>query len=416
MKNLFLSIIFITATTILLSSCTEQFSEKGILPNQSNPNDLMLQPVNANNATKTEVPNDAYIIVYKDQTTDKELEDEVGEMDKSEGVKADRVYKNAIKGFAARLSPSVLNKLKNNPKVDFIEKDQVMSANALTVSTPSWGIDRIDQANLPLSNSFTYTSSGTGVDAYIIDTGILTSHTDFGGRAVGGYSSVVGTSSSDWIDANGHGTHVAGTVGGLNYGVAKNVNLIAVRVLDGNGSGTTSGVIDGINWAIAHHKTRSGTAVGNMSLGGGASTALDLAVSNAVAAKIVMCVAAGNNSANAANYSPARVSVAITVGATGAGSSYDAFATYSNYGSIVDILAPGTSIKSDYIGTTLSTAILSGTSMATPHVTGVVAQYLSKNPSALPSAVDTYLKSTSNKNKISGLRSGTVNSLLFSSN
>ncbi len=415
MKNLLLKTLWCILTAFLLESCTEQFSEKGILPNQSNPNDLMLQPVNANNATKTEVPNDAYIIVYKVQTTDKELEDEVGEMDKSEGVKADRVYKNAIKGFAARLSPSALNKLKNNPKVDFIEKDQAMSSNALTVSTPSWGIDRIDQANLPLSNSFTYTSSGTGVDAYIIDTGILTSHTDFGGRAVDGYSSV-GTSSSDWIDANGHGTHVAGTVGGTNYGVAQNVNLFAVRVLDGNGSGTTSGVIDGINWAIAHHKTRSGTAVGNMSLGGGASSALDLAVSNAVVAKIVMCVAAGNNSANAANYSPARVAAAITVGATGAGSKYDAFATYSNFGSIVDILAPGTSIKSDYIGSNTSTAILSGTSMATPHVSGVVAQYLSKNPSALPSAVDAYLKMTSTKNKITGLRSGTVNSLLFSTN
>lgn len=372
-------------------------------------------PSTSTSVNKTELPNDAYIIVYKDQTTDKEIEDEVGEMDKSEGVKADHVYKNAIKGFAARLSPSALNKLKNNPKVDFIEKDQIMSINATTVIAPSWGIDRLDQVSLPLSNSFSYTSNGTGVDAYIIDTGILISHSDFGGRASGGYSSV-GASSSDWIDGNGHGTHVAGTVGGNNYGVAKNVNLIAVRVLDAKGSGLTSGVIDGINWAIAHHKTRTGTAVANMSLGGGLSPALDLAVSNAVASNIVMCVAAGNNSANAAYYSPARVAVAITVGATGAASSYDAFATYSNYGSVVDILAPGTTIKSDYIGSNTSTAILSGTSMATPHATGVVAQYLSKNPSALPSAVDAYLKSTSTKNKITGVRSGTVNALLYSNN
>jgi len=240
---------------------------------------------------------------------------EVGEIDKSEGVKADHVYKNAIKGFAARLSPSAYNKLKNNPKVAFIEKDQVMSANALTVTPPSWGIDRIDQLSLPLSKSFTYTSNGAGVDAYIIDTGILISHTDFGGRAVGGYSSIGAT--TNWVDANGHGTHVAGTVGGTNYGIAKNVNLIAVRVLDANGSGSTSGVIDGINWAISRHKTKSGTAVANMSLGGGVSGALDLAVSNAVAANIVMCVAAGNSAANATNSSPARVSVAITVGATG---------------------------------------------------------------------------------------------------
>lgn len=412
MKNQRSKSILLIASAFLFYSCNEPFLEKGISPFLTNSSELLSQsPVVL---FKTEVPNDAYIIVYKDQTTDKEIDDEVGEMDKSEGVKADYVYKNAIKGFAARLSPTALTKLKNNAKVAFIEKDQVMSANALTVSTPSWGIDRIDQLNLPLSNSFTYTSNGTGVDAYIIDTGILISHTDFGSRAVGGYSSV--GSITNWIDANGHGTHVAGTVGGTNYGIAKNVNLIAVRVLDAKGSGTTSGVIDGINWAISHHKTRSGTAVGNMSLGGGASAALDLAVSNAVAANIVMCVAAGNNAANAVNYSPARVSVAITVGATGAGSNYDAFATYSNYGSIVDILAPGSSITSDWYLSTTSTAILSGTSMATPHVTGVVAQYLSKNTSAVPSAVATFIKNTSTKNKIMGLKLGTPNALLFSNN
>jgi subtilisin family serine protease len=412
MKNQRVKSILLIAATFLIYSCNEQFLEKGISPMQLNSSGLLSQsPIVA---SKTEVPNDAYIIVYKDETTDKEIEDEVGEIDKSEGVKADHVYKNAIKGFAARLSSSALTKLKNNPKVAFIEKDQVMSANAITVTTPSWGIDRIDQVSLPLSNSFTYTSTGTGIDAYIIDTGILISHTDFGGRAVGGYSSI-GTT-TNFIDQNGHGTHVAGTVGGTNYGVAKNVNLIAVRVLDANGSGTTSGVIDGINWAISHHKTKSGTAVANMSLGGGASSALDLAVSNAVAANIVMCVAAGNSAANAANYSPARVAAAITVGATGAGTNYDAYATYSNYGSIVDILAPGTSITSDWYLSNIATASLSGTSMATPHVTGVVAQYLSKNVSATPSAVQTFIKNTSTKNKITGVRTGTVNALLFSTN
>jgi subtilisin family serine protease len=411
MKNQRLKSILLIAAAFLLNSCSEQFLEKGLSPIQTNSSVFLSQsPVVS---SKTEVPNDAYIVVYKDQTTDKEIEDEVGEIDKSEGVKADHVYKNAIKGFAARLSPSAYNKLKNNAKVAFIEKDQVMSAN-VTVTPTSWGIDRIDQASLPLSKSFTYTSNGTGVDAYIIDTGILISHTDFGGRAVGGYSSIGAI--TNWVDANGHGTHVAGTVGGTNYGVAKKVNLIAVRVLDANGSGSTSGVIDGINWAISHHKTKSGTAVANMSLGGGASSALDLAVSNAVAANIVMCVAAGNSAANAANSSPARVAAAITVGATGSGTNYDAFATYSNYGSIVDILAPGTSITSDWYLSNTSTAILSGTSMATPHVTGVVAQYLSKNLSATPSSVQAFIKNTSTKNKITGVRSGTVNALLFSNN
>ena len=413
MKNLRLKTILLIAAVFVLESCQEQISDKGILPNQSNLSDLILMPSSTMNANKTEVPNDAYIVVYKDQTSEKEIDDEVSEMDKSEGIKADHVYKNALKGFAARLSPSAYNKLKNNPKVDFIEKDQIMSINA-TVTPPSWGIDRIDQASLPLSKSFTYTSDGTGVDAYIIDTGILISHTDFGSRADGGYSSVGGV--SNWIDANGHGTHVAGTVGGTNYGVAKNVHLIAVRVLDANGSGSTSGVIDGINWVIADRLTKSGTAVANMSLGGSASTALDLAVSNAVASNIVMCVAAGNSKLNAANFSPARVAAAITVGATGSGTNYDAFATYSNYGSILDILAPGTSITSDWFSSNSATAILSGTSMATPHVTGVVAQYLSKNPSAKPSEIESYIKSVSTKNKITGLKLGTPNALLFSNN
>jgi subtilisin family serine protease len=199
------------------------------------------------------------------------------------------------------------------------------------------------------------------------------------------------------------------------YGVAKDIKLIAVRVLDAAGSGTTSGVIAGINWAISHHTTRP--AVANMSLGGGASSALDLAVNNAIKDGIVMCVAAGNNSADAGRYSPARVTAAITVGATGAyptlGINYDAMASYSNYGSVVDIFAPGTSIQSDWITSTGATALLSGTSMATPHVTGVAALYLAQNPLALPAQVQTYLKSSATKNKISGLKGTTTNSLLF---
>lgn len=411
MKNQRLKSILLIAAAFLLYSCNEQFLEKGISPLQTNSSGFLSQsPVVS---SKTEVPNDAYIIVFKDQTTDNEIDQELEKMNKNDGVKADHLYKNAIKGFAARLSPAAYNKLKNNPKVDFIEKDQIMSIDA-TVSAPSWGIDRIDQVSLPLSKSFTYTSNGRGIDAYIIDTGIRISHTDFGGRAVGGYSSVGAL--TNWIDANGHGTHVAGTVGGTIYGVAKNVNLIAVRVLDANGSGSTSGVIDGINWVISRHKTKSGTAVANMSLGGGASDALDLAVSNAVAANIVMCVAAGNSAIDAANTSPARVAAAITVGATGSGTNYDAFATYSNYGSIVDILAPGSSITSDWYLSNKSTKILSGTSMATPHVTGVVAQYLSINASATPSSVEAFIKNTSTKGKITGLKLGTPNALLYSNN
>lgn len=209
MNNLRLKTILFIAAAFVLASCQEQISDKAILPNQANLNDLTLMPTNTSNANKTELPDDAYIIVFKDQTTDNEIDQELEKMNKNEGVKADHLYKNAIKGFAARLSPAAYNKLKNNPKVNFIEKDQIMSINE---SAKSWGIDRIDQESLPLDQSYTYTSSGLGVDAYIIDTGILSSHTDFGGRVVAGYSSI--GSVKNWIDQNGHGTHVAGTVGG----------------------------------------------------------------------------------------------------------------------------------------------------------------------------------------------------------
>ena len=394
-----------------LFGCTEQFLEKSEIAKQKDP-DIIIDQVNTSASKTTPVLEDAYIIVYKDSTEASDVEDDVNELELNENVKTKHVYNKVFNGYSAILSPSALEKVKKNPKVDYVERDQVMRINT-QVLNPTWGLDRIDQVSLPLSTTYSYVSAGTGVDAYIIDTGILVNHSDFGSRAVGGFSSI-GTS-TNWIDQNGHGTHVAGTVGGNMYGVAKDIKLIAVRVLDAAGSGTTSGVIAGINWAISHHTTRP--AVANMSLGGGASSALDLAVNNAIKDGIVMCVAAGNNSADAGRYSPARVTAAITVGATGAyptlGINYDAMASYSNYGSVVDIFAPGTSIQSDWITSTGATALLSGTSMATPHVTGVAALYLAQNPLALPALVQTYLKSSATKNKISGLKGTTTNSLLF---
>lgn len=394
-----------------LFGCTEQFLEKSEIAKQKDP-DIIIDQVNTSASKTTPVLEDAYIIVYKDSTEASDVEDDVNELELNENVKTKHVYNKVFNGYSAILSPSALEKVKKNPKVDYVEKDQVMRINT-QVLNPTWGLDRIDQVSLPLSTTYSYVSAGTGVDAYIIDTGILVNHSDFGPRAIGGFSSI-GTS-TNWIDQNGHGTHVAGTVGGNMYGVAKDIKLIAVRVLDAAGSGTTSGVIAGINWAISHHTTRP--AVANMSLGGGASSALDLAVNNAIKDGIVMCVAAGNNSADAGRYSPARVTAAITVGATGAyptlGINYDAMASYSNYGSVVDIFAPGTSIQSDWITSTGATALLSGTSMATPHVTGVAALYLAQNPLALPAQVQTYLKSSATKNKISGLKGTTTNSLLF---
>jgi aqualysin 1 len=278
------------------------------------------------------------------------------------------IYDAALNGFAASLPEQALKGLVHNPNVEYIEADQVVSLEA-TQSPATWGIDRIDQRALPLSNSYTYNFTGSGVTAYIIDTGILFSHTEFGGRARSGWDFV--DNDSNAADCNGHGTHVAGTVGGANYGVAKGVSLVAVRVLNCSGSGTTSGVIAGINWATSDHTT--GKAVANMSLGGGVSTSLDTAVKNSIADGVVYTLSAGNSNRDACKFSPARVPEGITVGAT---TSTDARASYSNYGACLDLFAPGSSITSAWYTSNTATNTISGTSMAAPHVAGVAALYL----------------------------------------
>ncbi|MEY4610036.1 MAG: hypothetical protein RL246_355 [Bacteroidota bacterium] len=402
-RNLF-TIGMAFALSALVLSCSESMTDLNPQNSQNINQSNLSQP---SSLSKTIVPDDAYIVVYKDKTSDKELDVDVEDMNNSEGIKADHVYKSALKGFAARLTPKALAKLQKNPKVAYIEKDQEMSINATQNPTPSWGLDRIDQVGLPLINGFTYNGTGSNVDAYIIDTGILLTHTDFGGRAKGGYSAIGGK--TNWTDQNGHGTHVAGTVGGTQYGVAKKVNLIAVRVLGANGSGTNSGVIAGIDWAINNHTNRP--AVANMSLGGGISATLDAAVERAIVDGIIMCVAAGNSNIDAVNSSPARVRNAITVGATGI---LDEKASYSNYGSFVDIFAPGSNITSAWIGSSTAKNTISGTSMATPHVAGVAALYKSVNPGANTSTVQNALIEASIKDKITGLLIGTANNLLFS--
>jgi subtilisin family serine protease len=230
-------------------------------------------------------------------------------------------------------------------------------------------------------------------------------HNEFGGRAVAGYDAF----GSNSVDQNGHGTHVSGTVGGATYGVAKKIRLIAVRVLDASGGGTSSGVVAGLDWAVSNHTTNP--AVGNMSLGGGSSATLDNACKNVINDGIVLCVAAGNSSVDAINTSPAHVTEAITVGAT---TSSDALASYSNFGSVVDILAPGSSIKSSWYGSNTAVNTISGTSMATPHVTGAAALYLEANPGSTPAQVASGLKAVATPSKISGVPSTTVNLLLYS--
>ena len=294
--------------------------------------------------------------------------------------------------------------LADDPDVAYVEEDSEMEI-ITTQTGATWGLDRIDQANRPLNGTYVYTTTGSGVNAYIIDTGIRVSHTQFGGRAAAVFDAFGGSGS----DCHGHGTHVAGTVGGSIHGVAKAVRLFAVRVLNCSGSGSNSGVIAGVNWVTGN---RINPAVANMSLGGGVSTALDNAVANSIASGVTYAIAAGNSNVNASNSSPARVSSAITVGSS---TSSDAKSSFSNYGSVVDIFAPGSSITSAWYTSTTATAVLSGTSMAAPHVAGVAARYLQNNRTASPATVRNAIVNTASLNKLSGLPSGTANRLLFRS-
>ncbi len=328
------------------------------------------------------------------------------------GADVGHVYSNALKGYSATLAKGQLGALLDDARVASVEVDKPVAAS-VTQTGATWGIDRIDQRNLPLSGTFTYTATGAGVKAYIIDTGIHASHTQFGGRVVQGRDTVDGALPA--ADCHGHGTHVAGTVGGSIHGVAKGVTLVAVRVLNCNGSGSTSGVIAGVDWVTGDHLPGQ-PAVANMSLGGGVSTALDNAVRTSIADGVSYAVAAGNGNifgqaVNACNGSPARVAEAMTISAT---DSTDRKATWANYGNCVDWFAPGVSITSAWYTSNTATRTISGTSMATPHTAGVAAQYLQTNPSASPATVRTTLFNLTTKNIVTS--SNTTNRHLLFTN
>ncbi|WP_084254839.1 S8 family peptidase [Nocardioides sp. J54] len=305
-----------------------------------------------------------------------------------------QVYDNVVNGFAATLTDSLLSILRGDARVKAVELDRPMRISDTQTPTPSWGQDRVDQRNLPLDNAYSYGATGSGIDVYVVDTGILTSHPDFQGRATSGTDKI--DNDSDATDCNGHGTHVAGTIGGGTYGLAKSARLIGVRVLDCNGSGATSAVIAGLDWVVSHHQAGK-PAVANMSLGGGASSTLDAAVSRVIADGVTMAVAAGNENTDACSKSPARVPAALTVAASDRN---DARASFSNRGTCVDLFAPGVDITSAWLSNGNRT--ISGTSMASPHVAGAAALYLQSHPSASPSAVGNAILAATTKNKISG--------------
>jgi subtilisin family serine protease len=321
-------------------------------------------------------------------------------------------------GYSAKFSPELLAYVRKLSDVKYVEVDQVVSLNyqvdnvapnaIVTQTGATWGINRISTRALNLNGNYAYNAlGGEGVDAFIIDTGIYVEHSEFSQRATFAFSAITGETNTD---GNGHGTHVAGTVGGVRYGVAKNVRLYAVKVLGANGSGTTAGVISGINY-VTNSRNKARKSVANMSLGGGASATLDSAVAASITDGVAYGLAAGNDNSNACNTSPARTPSAITVGAT---TNTDARATYSNIGTCVTLFAPGTSITSAWIGSTTATNTISGTSMATPHVVGALAIQRSVDTAATPVQLKSWITSLATPNVVTGPGTGSPNLLLYS--
>ncbi|MEU2183486.1 S8 family peptidase [Streptomyces thermolilacinus] len=341
----------------------------------------------------------SYIVIL-DEKADKQG------LAKEYGGKLQRDYNSAINGFSANgLSETEARRLAADPAVAKVMQNKKFKISATQDNPPSWGLDRTDQADTAGDNAYTYPdTAGEGVTAYVIDTGVRVSHKDFEGRATHGFDAVDNDESAD--DGNGHGTHVAGTIAGAAHGVAKKAKIVAVRVLDDNGSGTTEQVVAGIDWVAKNHQ---GPSVANMSLGGGADEAIDEAVRKAIAAGITFGVAAGNESSDAGQVSPARVEEAITVASS---TKEDGQSEFSNFGKVVDIYAPGSDITSTWNDGDEGTRTISGTSMATPHVVGAAAVYLSGHQDATPDDVAKALVDGATPDKITNPSAGTANKLL----
>ncbi|MGZ3146795.1 S8 family peptidase [Lentzea chajnantorensis] len=352
-------------------------------------------------ADRADVVQDSYIVSLKAGTASRAAAPDLAGR---YGGKVRDVWQHALNGFSVNMTAKQAARLAADPRVAYVQQDAQVHMLDVQQNPPSWGLDRVDQRDLPLSNSYQYDTTASNVTAYVIDTGVRTTHATFGGRATWGTNTSGDGNNSD---CNGHGTHVAGTIAGSQYGLAKAAKVVAVKVLNCQGSGTTAGVVSGIDWVTANAVK---PAVANMSLGGGADSTLDAAVRRSIASGVTYAIASGNSNTDACSTSPARVTEAITVNAS---TNTDARASFSNYGSCTDIYAPGQNIVSSWNTNDTATNNISGTSMATPHVAGAVALWLATHPTDSPAAVWAGLDAASTPNKITNVGANTPNKLLY---